>query len=311
MYLPRSAFEFNLFYYFRPVAVLMIIVAGVAQVLMLLMTSLAFVPPSLPQLHARVALARTRARPLLLAALPVMLACAFWHSGNVVPGAGDDLSGIAVLNAFGGVAAAARAGGGAGGLAGDALRPLLARTEIVLLATSGEEAGLRGAKRFVELHAAEFAATPTAAVVLESTHDEAFLSVIRAEAFTRAVHDASLCNAAAAAATALNASRPLRSVVLPLGATDGSAFTRAGVAAAVLQAVDVRTLPPEYHTRRDVLASVRPQALQAQLALLLRLAAAVGRGEWDGAPASLRPTSPSAHAAAPQKQAQRAKGGEL
>ena len=228
-----------------------------------------------------------------------------------VPGAGDDLSGIAVLHAFGGAAAAARAAGGAGGLAGESLRALLARTEVVLLATSGEEAGLRGAKRYVERHAASLAAVPTAAVVLESTHDEAFLSVIRAEAFTRAIHDASLCNAAAAEALRLNASRPLRSVVLPLGATDGSAFTAAGVATAVLQAVDVRTLPPEYHTRRDVLSSVRPQALQAQLARLLRRAAAVGRGEWDGAPASLRPSSAQTQPEAPQKQAQRAKGGEL
>ncbi len=112
--------------------------------------------------------------------------------------------------------------------------------------------------------------------------------VIRAEAFTRAIHDASLCNAAAAAALQLNASRPLRSVVLPLGATDGSAFTLAGVAATVLQAVDVRTLPREYHTRLDVLESVRPQALSAQLQLLLRLAAAVGDGEWSGAPPELR-----------------------
>ena len=300
-----------MFYYFGPVAVLLIIVAAVAQVLMLLMTALALVPPSLPQLHARALSARSRARPLLLLALPVMLLCAFWHVGAVVPGAGDDLSGVAVMHAFGGIAAAARAGGGAGGLAGDALRPLLARTEVVLLATSGEEAGLRGAKRYVELHAAELAATPTAAVVLESTHDAAFLSVIRAEAFTRAVHDASLCNAAAAAALALNASRPLRSVVLPLGATDGSAFTRAGVAAAVLQAVDVRTLPPEYHTRRDVLSSVRPDALQAQLALLLRLAAAVGRGEWDGAPPTLRTGKAAAKPQPHQAQAQRAKGGEL
>jgi hypothetical protein len=88
---------------------------------------------------------------------------------------------------------------------------------------------------------------------------------------------------------------------------------RAGVAAAVLQAVDVRTLPPEYHTRRDVLSSVRPAALQAQLALLLHLAAAVGRGEWDGAPDTLRQATHAAAAqpAAQQKQAQRAKGGEL
>jgi Zn-dependent M28 family amino/carboxypeptidase len=107
-----------------------------------------------------------------------MLPCAFWHFGAVVPGAGDDLSGIAVMHAFGGIAASARLAGGSGGLAGDSLKALLQRSEVVLLATSGEEAGLRGAKRFVERHAAALAAVPTAAVVLESTHEAEFLSCV-------------------------------------------------------------------------------------------------------------------------------------
>ena len=151
--------------------------AGAATALMLLMTSLALVPRSWPLLHHRARSARSRAKPLLLAALPVMLPCAFWHFGAVVPGAGDDLSGVAVMHAFGGIAAAARLAGGSGGLAGDALAALLQRSEVVLLATSGEEAGLRGAKRFVERHAEALAAVPTAAVVLESTHEAEFLSV--------------------------------------------------------------------------------------------------------------------------------------
>ena len=54
---------------------------GAATALMLLMNLLALVPPSWPQLHLRARSARSRAKPLLLAALPVMLPCAFWHFG--------------------------------------------------------------------------------------------------------------------------------------------------------------------------------------------------------------------------------------
>ena len=162
------------------------------------------------------------------------------------------------------------------------LQPLLASTEVVLLATSGEEAGLRGSKRFVAAHAAEHASLPTAVLALESTHDAQWLSVIDAEPWPGAVHDPALRSVVVAAAR--QAGLPaLKTLTLPLGGTDGSAFTRGGVAAAVLNAVDARSLPPQYHTRRDVLASVQPEALRAQLALVLHTAAAVGRGEWERA----------------------------
>ena len=253
----------------------------VLSTLMLAATASAFLPGAAPA-----ALRRVAYRPLALGAF-IMAPCAFWHFGSPVPGAGDDLSGVAVMSAFGGQVAAARAAD-AGDARYAALAPLLARTEVVLLATSSEEAGLRGAKRFVAAHAAELAALPTAALFLESTHDAAWLSAISDEIFTRAHHNPSLLQLAAEAAAAAGAPRPLHLVKLPFGATDGSAFTTAGVASAVLQAVDVRTIPPQYHTRLDVLATVAPSALEVQLGTVINLAAAVGRGEWDGAPEELR-----------------------
>jgi hypothetical protein len=249
--------------------------AASAVVLMLLATALAFVPGRAP------AALRAAAFPPLVLGCVVLLPCAAWHFGRAVPGAGDDLSGVAVMSAFGGEIAAARAAGGA---AGGALAPLLARTEVVLLATSAEEAGLRGAKRFVAAHAAELAALPTAAIFLESTHDAAWLSVIAAELFTRARHAPSLVALAAAAAANASSPAPLRVVTLPFGATDASAFTAAGVAACVLQAVDVRTIPRQYHTRGDTLDTVAPDALAMQLSVVLNMAAAIGRGESAGAP---------------------------
>lgn len=283
--------EFNVFYLFGTAAPLVLAAAIGTGLLMLLSTVLALLPFA-PATAMAAAL-----RPVLKLGTLAMLPCAFWHFGRPVPGAGDNLSGVAILGAFGGLVGEARApasGAGRSGRAGlaeggwaAALGPLADSTELLLLATSSEEAGLRGAKRFVARHAADLAALPTAVLVLEYTAHPQHLSVIAAETFPGAVHDASLVRLAQrAAATALNISLP--TLRLPLGATDAAAFTAAGVAAVTLQGVDVGRLPREYHTRYDVLASVEPEALERQLALLLHCAAGIGRGDWAGAPAVLR-----------------------
>ena len=77
----------------------------------------------------------------------------------------------------------------------------------------------------------------------------------------------------------------MRAVSLPIGGTDAAAFSRAGVAAVALTAVDLSRLPPQYHTRLDQLHTVQPEALSKQLRLVLSMAEAVGRGEWEAAQA--------------------------
>jgi Zn-dependent M28 family amino/carboxypeptidase len=227
--------------------------------------------PAVAKLHRRAV------TPLGVASL-LLLPSVAWHSGRVSPGAGDNLSGVAVMHAFAGELAAARDARSAPQYA--YLQPLLSSTEIVLLATSSEEAGLRGAKRYAAMHAAEHAALPTAVVCLEALYNASHLSVITSEPSPGVVHDAALV------ALALSASHAailptVRAVQLPIGGTDAAAFTRAGVAAVALTAVDLATMPPEYHTRLDMLSAVQPEALDAQLRLLAQLAAAVGRGDWE------------------------------
>jgi Zn-dependent M28 family amino/carboxypeptidase len=270
-----SAFEFNLFWYFGPASPAVMAVVLTLMLLMPLATALHFVSGE------RVKRIRSRLYNVLVIGSVVVFACAFWHTGRVVPGAGDDLSGIAVMHAFAGeVAAAVSAEGSAQAAKYAYLGPLLDTTEMVVLATSGEEAGLRGAKRYCAKHAAELAALPTGVLVLESTHDVEHISVIASEPWPGAYHDAGMVDLAVAAGVAAELPFPVRVVSLPLGGTDGVAFTRAGAAVAVLNAVDVSKLPPQYHTRLDTLDTVAPEALEAQLKVVLHTAAAFGRGEW-------------------------------
>jgi len=274
-----SAYEFNVFWWFGQYAPLVMVLTIAFQLAMLLCTAVgACLAPRFPaarRLHA------AAFHPLALGSL-LLLPSAAWHSGRVVPGAGDNLSGVAVLHAFAGQLAAATAAPDAPRYA--RLRPLLASTELVLLATSAEEAGLRGAKRYVAMHSAAHAALPTAVLVLEDTHDAAHVSVIAHEPSPGARHDPGLVRLALAAA-ARTGLAGVRAVSLPIGGTDAAAFSRAGVAAVALTAVDLSRLPPQYHTRLDQLRTVQPEALSKQLRLVLSMAEAVGRGEWEAAQA--------------------------
>ena len=271
----RSAYEFNVFWWFGKAAPA-VMAATIALQLLMLACALAGVCAAASPLAAR--LHASAFRPLAVASL-LLLPSAVWHVGREVPGAGDNLSGVAVMHAFGAelAAAAAAARGGAEPGVYAYLQPQLQSTEVVLLATSAEEAGLRGAKRFVETNLASLRALPTAVVVLEDTHERAELGVVAHELYPGAVHDRALVRLALSAARRAGLSQVKR-LVLPLGGTDATAFTRAGLAALVLTATNLRSLPPQYHTRLDVLESVERGALEDQLRLVLEIAAEVGRG---------------------------------
>jgi hypothetical protein len=193
---------------------------------------------------------------LCLALYPFAGLNLFFHTYLVVPGAMDDLAGVSVLVGLAeALAAARRAGGG------------LQRTEVVLLASSSEEAGLRGAKRYVQQHRAELRAIRSHGIFVDGIYDESFLTILTGELFTGAVHDPYLVQLAKDAAA--RRKRPVRTAVLPLGATDASAFAGAGLSSVCLLAQDSARLVPNYHTRLDVIDHVRPESLAVTMQLVV------------------------------------------
>jgi len=76
--------------------------------------------------------------------------------------------------------------------------------------------------------------------------------------------------------------RQAREHVIPLGATDATAFTLAGVPSVALLCQDATRLVPNYHTRLDTLEHVRPESLEVMLQLVLDMLV-----EIDGRPAPL------------------------
>ncbi len=183
----------------------------------------------------------------------------FFLSDKAVPGAMDDMSGIAIVDATGRCLHESRTSGG--------FYP--ENTEVILLATSSEEAGLRGAKRYVKKHLAELKATPTYGIFLESTADERHLTVATGELFTGAKHDRGLVDMARKIAAGHSWS--IKSKPIPLGATDAAAFSNKGIRATCLLSQDTTRLVPNYHTREDTPEHVRPEALSVTLQMVVEL----------------------------------------
>jgi hypothetical protein len=188
---------------------------------------------------------------------PVVAPFLFFLSDKAVPGAMDDMTGIAILAGTGRYLHESRISGG--------FYP--ENTEVVLLATSSEEAGLRGAKRYVKKHLAELKKTPTYAIFVESTADERHLTVATGEVSTGAKHDPGLVEMAQRVAASHG--WPIKSKPIPLGASDASAFSKKGVRSICLFSQDSTRLVPNYHTREDTPEHVRPEALSVSLQLVI------------------------------------------
>ncbi|MDF1563612.1 MAG: M20/M25/M40 family metallo-hydrolase [Deltaproteobacteria bacterium] len=176
-----------------------------------------------------------------------------FHTFRVVPGAMDDLAGLAAITA------AAR----------ELSREGLEHTELLLLGCSAEECGLRGAKRYVAAHREELLATPTLNLNVDGVYDERFLTVITRELTTGVRHSPALIELAQESARTLG--QPMRPGIIPFGATDASAFGQAGVETVSLLCQDIGRLAPNYHTRLDTLERVRPEALTVMRDLLIEM----------------------------------------
>ena len=257
-----SAWEFNVWWWFK----------GAGPIVNVLGLGACLVPATLGSLAWIGLVSAEGAATAGLVALgctPFTLANAFFHTRRAVPGAMDDLAGLVCIGEAGRVLAEAG----------------LQHTELVVLACSSEECGLRGSKRYAESHAAEHAALPTIDINVDGVYDEAFLTAITRELTTGVVHDAALIELATGRAQARG--HRLGRGLIPFGGTDGAAFAQAGLRTLALLAQDTRRLAPNYHTRLDTPEHVRPEAL----AIMRDLVVDVVRSLDTAAGASPAPTA--------------------
>ena len=159
-----------------------------------------------------------------------------WNKKMIVDGANDNLSGcymgIAILKA----------------LKDEGIE--LENTEIGVVLTGSEEAGLRGAKAWCEAHQGEFDDVPTFIYSYDTIHDPKYLLVNYRDlnATVKADKDVSDLYMEAAKELGIKCNKGM---VPPLGgATDSAAFAQAGFRATGITGLNHK-LENYYHTRRD------------------------------------------------------------
>ena len=180
-----------------------------------------------------------------LAFVPLWIAMYFmWNEKIVVDGANDDLTGcfmsIAVLKAL------------------KDQNVNLENTEVGVLITGSEEAGLRGAKAFAKAHAKEFDDVETLIFAIDTIRDAKFLGVNVNDLNNTVPSDPHAIDLFFNAGAELGI--PVQKIGVPFGATDSAAFNQGGMKAVGITAMN-HNLEDYYHTRKDTFENLDEESL--------------------------------------------------
>ena len=136
----------------------------------------------------------------------------------------------------------------------------LENTELAVVLTGSEEAGLRGAKAWCEAHEGEWQDVPTFFFSYDTIFDPKYLMVNYRDLNGTVKADKDVCDLFLEAAKAVDV--PItKGWVPPLGgATDNAAFTQAGFRSTGITGLNHK-LEDYYHTRRDTYDNMNPQGL--------------------------------------------------
>ena len=242
-----SAFEFNTFYYLKRFGQIIINVGyiGVAIIFVAIILKLIFFLLAIEQ-------------PILFLVfgiififfIPIILVYVFFHSYKPVLGAFDNLSGVAILLGIAKYLSENKTNN----------KIFPKHTRIHLISFAGEEAGLRGAKRYVKAHYNELVSNQTTVVNMDSIAKKDFIVIHNKESGIGAKHDPIVFEPLLEIAQNLNLNAKL--LPLPFGATDGAVFSLKNIPAVAIGGLNLKEeLAPYYHTRNDTPAVIEKEAL--------------------------------------------------
>jgi hypothetical protein len=169
-----------------------------------------------------------------------------WNEHRIVDGANDNLTGcymgIAVLKY----------------LKDEGIE--LENTELAVVLTGSEEAGLRGSKAWSEAHKDDWHDVPTFFISYDTIFDPKYLMVNYRDLNGTVKADKDVCDLFMEAAKAVDV--PIKKGWVPPlgGATDNAAFTQAGFRSTGITGLNHK-LEDYYHTRRDTYDNMNPDGL--------------------------------------------------
>jgi hypothetical protein len=136
----------------------------------------------------------------------------------------------------------------------------LQNTELCVLISGAEEAGLRGAKAFAKAHNAELTdkEIPTVVVCMETLRETEHFCLYTKDINGIVKNDLDAAALVREAGRKNNIELPYATVTL--GATDAAAFSQAGIKATCLSGVN-HNLQSYYHTREDTKDNLSPETI--------------------------------------------------
>ena len=184
----------------------------------------------------------------------LLVGCTY-NPARVVDGANDNLTGcymgIAVLREM------------------ERLGVRLENTELGVILTGSEEAGLRGAKAWCKAHGEEYQDVPTCVICFDTIHDPQKLMVNLKDLNGTVSADRELGERFLRAAEEAGVACTKGCVPLMGGSTDSAAFTRGGFRSVGITGLSHR-LEDYYHTRRDTCDNLNEEGLENCYAATLR-----------------------------------------
>jgi Zn-dependent M28 family amino/carboxypeptidase len=183
-----------------------------------------------------------------------------------VPGAVDNLSAVAIVLALGKILKKNK-------------EIVPNNTEIRLISFGCEEAGLRGAFRYADKHFDELKRLEAECINMDGIHSKDNISIIDFEPSTRTKHSEivveKIINAANSSqikvkTSALGGSSTLEKVIGQItGGMDATPFSKAGIKAANISAMDLKQMLRFYHQPTDTVDKIEKGSLENVLQICI------------------------------------------
>lgn len=182
---------------------------------------------------------------------PILIVFYDMHGEDVVDGASDNLTGVAVAVEMAKVFSVNK----------------LKNTRVRVISFGSEEAALRGSFAYAKKHKQQLLDEKAFLFNLDSIKDLEHLTVVSSEINTLVFYKNEYLQLVENAFKATNTA--YKKLPLGVGATDASAFHIQGLPAIAVIGMDSERLDPTYHTRLDKIECLNPETMEAMKRVLI------------------------------------------